>query len=78
MHTDVGQLVGTLQYMSPEQYDADPLGLDMRSDVYALGVSPGNAAYSALAPKMSCSVEASAGAVPAGVGFADRGPTHNA
>ncbi len=38
MRTDVGQLIGTLQYMSPEQYDADPLGLDVRSDVYALGV----------------------------------------
>lgn len=38
MQTDVGQLVGTLQYMSPEQCDADPLGLDTRSDVYSLGV----------------------------------------
>jgi len=36
--TDVGQLVGTLQYMSPEQCDADPHDLDTRSDVYTLGV----------------------------------------
>jgi eukaryotic-like serine/threonine-protein kinase len=36
--TDVGQLIGTLGYMSPEQADADPLELDTRSDVYALGV----------------------------------------
>ena len=36
--TDVGQLLGTLAYMSPEQVLADPLGLDTRSDVYALGV----------------------------------------
>ncbi len=38
MQTDVGQLIGTLQYMSPEQVAADPNDLDTRSDVYALGV----------------------------------------
>jgi tetratricopeptide (TPR) repeat protein/predicted Ser/Thr protein kinase len=37
-HTDVGQLIGTLAYMSPEQVSADPPELDIRSDVYALGV----------------------------------------
>ncbi len=36
--TDVGQLIGTLQYMSPEQCEADPHDLDIRSDVYSLGV----------------------------------------
>ncbi len=38
LQTDVGQLVGTLQYMSPEQIEADPNDLDVRSDVYSLGV----------------------------------------
>ena len=36
--TDAGQILGTLPYMSPEQVLADPLALDTRSDVYALGV----------------------------------------
>lgn len=38
MQTTMGQLIGTLQYMSPEQCDADPDLIDIRSDVYALGV----------------------------------------
>jgi len=36
--TEAGQLIGTLQYMSPEQCAADPNDIDTRSDVYALGV----------------------------------------
>ena len=38
IQTGVGQLIGTLQYMSPEQFRGDPNDIDIRSDVYALGV----------------------------------------
>ncbi|MBG83705.1 MAG: hypothetical protein CMJ40_04055 [Phycisphaerae bacterium] len=38
LQTNVGTLVGTLQYMSPEQVEGDSNAIDTRSDVYAMGV----------------------------------------
>jgi tetratricopeptide (TPR) repeat protein len=38
LQTSVGQIIGTLQYMSPEQCLGDPCEVDTRADVYSLGV----------------------------------------
>jgi tetratricopeptide (TPR) repeat protein len=38
MFTEVGQIIGTLEYMAPEQAELNNLDIDTRADVYSLGV----------------------------------------
>lgn len=48
MRSDVGKLLGTIPYMSPEQVSGKSIELDRRSDVYSIGVI----AYELLADRL--------------------------
>ncbi len=52
-YTHAGELIGTLPYMSPEQAAADPSAMDIRSDVYSIGVI----AYELLTGRLPCDLE---------------------
>ncbi len=51
--TGMGQLIGTLEYMSPEQATGDPSLVDVRTDIYSLGL----VAYVVLAGELPYDVE---------------------
>jgi serine/threonine protein kinase/tetratricopeptide (TPR) repeat protein len=38
LFTEIGQIIGTLEYMAPEQAEVNNLDIDTRADIYSLGV----------------------------------------
>ncbi len=56
LQTSLGQIIGTLPYMSPEQCKGDSRDIDVRSDVYSLGV----VLYELLCGRLPYEIESSA------------------
>jgi serine/threonine protein kinase len=38
LFTEIGQIIGTVEYMAPEQAELNNLDIDSRADIYSLGV----------------------------------------
>ncbi len=78
VQTNIGQLVGTLAYMSPEQIGGNPDDVDTRSDVYSLGVIlyellAGRRLFEVAGKPMLDAARAIADGEPAPLGTIDRG-----
>ncbi|MFK7960010.1 MAG: protein kinase [Phycisphaerales bacterium] len=51
--TRTGEYIGTPRYMSPEQLDADPQAIDVRTDIHALGLVVLQLATGAMPPPLA-------------------------
>jgi serine/threonine protein kinase/tetratricopeptide (TPR) repeat protein len=77
MQTDVHAIVGTLQYMAPEQCTGDTLDLDTSADVYALGVTlyqllTGSLPYEVSGQPLASAIRIVAEATPDPIGRFDK------
>jgi tetratricopeptide (TPR) repeat protein/tRNA A-37 threonylcarbamoyl transferase component Bud32 len=75
--TSIGAVVGTMQYMSPEQLRGDTAGIDTRTDVYALGLIlyellAGRRPYDLSGKTLPQAVQAIETGAPTGLGMLDR------
>lgn len=76
-HTNIGDVLGTISYMSPEQTTSEPGGADVRSDVYSLGVVgyellSGRLPYDLHGKKIPEAIRLIADSVPMALGAIDR------
>ncbi len=69
LFTQFGALVGTFEYMSPEQAEMNAFGVDTRSDIYSLGVL----LYELLTGSTPLEQRAAQVGGPARIGAADQG-----